>query len=310
MSKPNVPTIPGDILQFYERQLYRELSHMFEWHNLPKSIPVDYLETQLVKTGKVMFYYDDLIGHDVLMCEATGYNRHNLPTQARAFTPNTEGQETMVERNIVWLSDGELTEFDKEKSCVLIRNREDGQGMRDIVEHYAHRLALTQIALDTNLVWANIPFYFQVDSDEMRISIEKMFANLLTGKPFIMVDKYLFKDNQDKTGLPTDIPFIAKEIMDVRNEIMMKFREDVGIDTTGVDKAERVGKFEVDSNKQYTKTVLQIMLEQRQIACENINHFFGLDISVSVVGQEFLDHEEGGGEDGEGDGGTTPPTED
>src|SRR5690606_19058537 len=119
---------------------------------------------------------------------------------------------------------------------------------------------------------------FQVDSDEMRLSIERMFANIFGGKPFTIVDKHLLASNQDRTGVPAGIPYIGKELMDTRNEIMMKFRETVGINTAGVDKAERTNTLEITSNAQHTKTVLQIMLEQRQIACDNINAFYGLNV--------------------------------
>ena len=90
-------------------------------------------------------------------------------------------------------------------------------------------------------------------------------------------------------GVPTDITFIGKDLMDVQNEIMMKFKQTVGFDTSGVEKAERVLQAEIDSNTQHTKSVLQIMLEQREKACEAINAFFGTNISVALVGQRELE---------------------
>src|SRR5699024_363903 len=120
--------------------------------------------------------------------------------------------------------------------------------------------------------------------------------------------------DQTPTGLPTDISYIGKELMDTHNEIMMKFRQTVGIDTAGVDKAERTNTLEIMSNEQHTLTVLEIMKEQREIACDNINAFFGTSISVTTVGEDIeeqttKDQEEGGGEDSTGDSGTTQPIE-
>jgi hypothetical protein len=63
---------------------------------------------------------------------------------------------------------------------------------------------------------------------------------------------------------------------------MMKFRETVGFNTAGVDKAERVNTLEVQSNDQYTQTVRDIMLQQRQLAAESINKFFGVNVTVSI----------------------------
>lgn len=295
MARSDAPTIPDDKIHYYREQLYRELSHMFKWDNLPQTVPHDYLERTLIRNGYVLFYEDENIGLDVLRAEVMGYNRHNYPTSARTFTPTTnEEVRPQITRNIKRLSDSEnvIELFNPKTDGVLISNMEYGQNSREIVEHFAQRLALTQQAFDTNLVWTNIPYIFQVGNDEARLSIEKMFNQIFTGKPFTIVDKYLFADNKDRSGVPTGIPFIGKELMDTRNEIMMKFRETVGITTAGVDKAERTNTLEITSNAQHTKTVLQIMLEQRQIAAENINAFFGTNISVDVIGKEEIEQAE------------------
>lgn len=317
MARPNVPTIPDDKLRFFREKLYRELSHMFEWEGLPQTVPQDYLERNLVRYGKVLYYYTEEIGQDILRATVTGYNRHDLPTMARTWAPTTNREvEPQVERNIKRLEDGQhvADQFNEQTDGVLIQNMAFGHSCGEIVNHYAQRLALAQQAFDTNLMWANVPYIFQTDSNDTKLSIEKMFTEIFTGKPFIISDKSLYADNKDRTGIPSGIKFIGKELMDVQNEIMMKFRQTVGIDTAGVDKAERVNTMEIQSNDQHTKTTLQIMLEQRQIAADNINAFFGQNVSVKVVGvvdqeDQGEQPEEGGGEDGPGDGGTEEPIE-
>ena len=285
MARLKTPTIPDDKLDYYREQLFRQLSHLFIWENLPSTIPQDFIERTLVRQGQALFYKSKEIGHDVLYCTSTGYNRHNMPVEARTYTPNTTNQSFQVERRIRYLSDydGVENDFDEYQDGVLIRNMEFGQSSREIVDHFATRLYLAQQAFDTNLLWANIPYIFQTSSDDVRLSIERMFSSIFKGEPFIIVDKDLFIDNKDKTGEPTNIPFIVKDLFDVKNEIMMDFHQTVGIDTAGVEKAERTNTLEIQSNTQYTKTVLQIMLEQREKAVEAINKFFGLNISVSVL---------------------------
>jgi hypothetical protein len=311
MARPKAPTIPDDKLYFYREQLYRELSQMFKWEGLPTEVPVDYLERNLTRYGYVLFYYDDLIGHDVLRAEVTGYNRHGFPVQARTFTPNTTGESTQITRNLKRLSDGQTaaTDFDPSKDGVLIMNMATwegkGQPMGSIVDYFAERLALAQQAIDTNLLWANIPYIFQVGSDELRLSIEKMFSSVYNGEPFIITDKSLFTDNKDRAGIPTGIKFIGKELMDLQNEIMMKFREMVGFTTAGVDKAERVNTLEVQSNDQYTQTVRDIMLQQRQLAADSINAFFGVNVTVSINEPEQPTQTDQGGIDNGGSNGGT-----
>lgn len=303
---------------YYKEQLLRELGQMFKWKNLPESVPEDYLERTLVRSGYGLFYYSDEIGIDFLKCTATGYNRHNQPTQGRTWTPNTEGTAFNVTRNIKRLTDGEkeVEQFDQMKDGVLIQNMEYGQNMQYIVDFYARRLAKAQNAFDNSLTWANIPYIFTTDNDDTKLSLERMFVSAQEGKPFIIADKMLFADNKERAGVPTSIPYIGKELMDTINEIMMKFRETVGFNTAGVDKAERVNTLEIKSNDEHTYSVLNIMLKQRKIACEAANKFFNLSMEVGLAADMdleeiepyFEDEEEN--DNGRNDGGTpTPITE-
>ena len=307
MARDKTPTIPEDKIHYFREQLYSELSHMFTWEGLPENIPLDYLERNLVRNGFVMFYEDEKIGHDILRCTATGYNRHQFPTIAQVVTSSDDLQDYSQRRTIKRLSDGKaaVSTFNKKTDCVLIQNMDYGQNLDEIVNHFATRLALAQQSFDTNLMWTNLPYIFMSDSEDMRLSIEKMFASIFNGEPFIISDKMLFASNKDRAGLPTDIKFIGKELMDILNEIMMKFRERVGFDTAGVDKAERLVTAEVKSNNQHTRTCLEIMLRQREIAAAELNAFYGLSVTVKPTGEEeqaedmtnTLD-EEGGNEDG------------
>lgn len=318
MARPKTPTIPEDKIHYFKEQLFSELSHMFTWEGLPENIPVDYLERNLVRNGFIMFYEDEVIGPDILRCSATGYNRHQFPTIAQAVTSSDDLQDWSQRRSIKRLSDGTaaVEQFDKATDCVLIQNMDYGQNLTDIVDHFAARLALAQQSFDTNLMWTNVPYIFKVENEEMRLSIEKLFSEIFSGVPFVVTDKMLFAQNADRTGLPTDIKFIGKELLDTLNEIMMKFRERVGFDTAGVDKAERLVTAEVKSNNQHTRTCLEIMLRQREIAAANLNAFYGLTVSVKATGEveqaedmtQTLD--EGGAEDGTNNGGIKTPAAD
>lgn len=315
MARAKLPTIPDDKVMYFREQLYRELSHLFKWEGLPTTIPSDYIERNLVRNGRVMVYKHKDIGLDVLRAEITGFNRHDLPTNARSFTPTTNSETfPSVDRIIKRLADSEnaAEEFDEEKDCVMIYNMDFGENCSTIVEHFAERMGLVQQAFDTNILWANLPYIFQTESEDVRLSIEKMFSSLYTGEPFIIVDKELLVNNKDSAGKPTGIKFIAKEIMDILNELMMKFRETVGFNTAGIDKAERVNTLEIKSNDQHTESVVDIMLSQRQLAAETMNTFFGTNISVTLVGEvdiEDYEDEEGEEEDGIIDSGTQEPSE-
>ena len=183
MTTKGAPTIADDKIRYFEEQLARELSNLFVWENLPDTIPHDYLERNLIRSGFVLFYEDDKIGHDVLRCEVTGYNRHERPTHARTYTASTVSDTSNVTRRLRYLSDNkEITDtFDPTKDGVLIRNMEYGQSAWTIIKHYAYRLSLAQQAFDTQLLYANIPYIFATSDKDTKLSIERMFKSIFEG---------------------------------------------------------------------------------------------------------------------------------
>ncbi len=300
-----LPTIPDDKINFYREKLFREVSNLFIWENIPNEIPTDYLERTLVRHGRAMFFYDDsAYGYMALRAGIRGFNIYEQPTHAFAVAPNDQSLPSNYERTIVHNYDEEIG---KENSCVLINNMYGGESLWKIVDHYAYRLALIQQAFDTNALWQNIPVLISVSDDNVRLSLEKMFSDIFTGKPWIVLDKVLTLKEAMQAD-PITVDFLLDKLYDVKNEVYNEFKQTIGIDASAVEKRERVLVDEVTSNEQITETCLEIMLKQRKIACEEIKKVFGLNITVDYIGskekeEQATDDEplEGGADDGSSD---------
>ena len=277
-----LPTIPDDKIHFYRKKLTREVSNLFKWENLPNEIPDDYLENVLITAGSAMFFYDrNAYGYMVLECGTSGFNIYRQPTTAYAVAPNDENLPINYNKTIVYNYNEEL-EIDD--TCVLINNMYQGESLRDIIEHYAYRLALIQQAFDTNAIWQNIPVVFTVDDQTVKLSLEKFFGDIFTGQPWVIVDKQLLGKENGTQADPITIPYILDKLADAKNVIYNEFKATLGIDNIEVDKKERLIVGEMDSNKQHTKTCLDIMLSQREKACKELNRVFGLNVSIIVAG--------------------------
>ncbi len=276
-----LPTLPDDKINFYREKLFREVSNLFIWKNVPNEIPTDYLERTLVRHGRVMFFYDgDVYGYMALRAGIRGFNIYEQPTHAFAVAPNDQSLPYNYERTIVHKYNEEIG---KDKSCVLINNMYGGESLWNIVDHYAYRLALIQQAFDTNALWQNIPVLMSVSDDNVRLSLEKMFSDIFTGKPWIVIDKVLTL-KEAMQAEPITVDFILDKLYDVKNEVYNEFKQTIGINASAVEKRERVLVDEVTSNEQITETCLEIMLKQRKIACEEIKKVFGLNITVDYIG--------------------------
>lgn len=297
----DLATIPDDKFGFYRGQLIREVSNLFEWSGMPDEIPLDYVERVLITEGKVMFFYDPSVyGYMALACGVRGYNIYNKPTVAYAIAPNMEGIKIRYERIIVYQYNKNI---DPEKGCVLINNMYGGQSLLGIIDFYGRRLAMIQQAFDTNALWQNIPVLFPVPSDDVKLSIEKLFQKIYSGRPWVIVDELLAGGEKPVQGLPIDVPYRLDVLMDSLREVKQRFYETIGINTPGADKKERLLEDEVNANEQALDTALKVMLNQRKKACKEINKLFGLNVDVRVrehTPENYIEEDNGGGEPEDG----------
>ena len=291
----DLPTLPDDKIEFYRRKLWREVSNLFKWEGLPDEIPVDYLERILVRKGMALFFKDEeAYGYMALECAIKGYNMYRQPTTAHCTAPNDQGKKSYFQRTIIHKYDENVP---IEKAAVLINNMYNHEPLYEIIEHYAYRLTLVQNAFDTNALWQHIPVTWSVNDNNMKLSIEKWFVDMLSGKPLIMMDKTLLAGDNEIIGNVTEVPFLLDKLMDAKNEIYNEFKATIGLNAPGADKKERLVVAEATSNDESKETCLNIMLSQRKIAAEEINSVFGLNVSVDLAYSEEMEVEEDGTSD-------------
>lgn len=292
----NLPTIPDDKLNFFTDKLIREVSNLFIWKDLPDEIPVDYLESALIRDGRVMFFKDeDAFGYMALSATVKGYNIYGKPVEAVSTAPNTQGDKNYFKRLVV---QSYVTDIKPEDGCVLIENMYNGQSLMSIINFYAARMANVQKAFDTNALWQNLPVMWAVPDSKTKLSIEKLFEDIASGKPWVIVDQQLQAIGKEGVSAgAVEVPFLLDKLFDAQNEVYSAFKATVGINTTGADKKERLVVDEAKSNDQAIQTCLQIMLSQREKACKEINKLYGLNVRVNVL-QAQKEDDDGNRDDG------------
>lgn len=296
----DLPTIPGDKIAHFRLRLTREVSNMFAWSGLTElNIPVDRMEYALITQGRLMFFPEETYGYLVLPANATGFNIYSEPTRCRAVAPDGSKTFDFGERSIIY---GYTPDpFDTSTSCVLLDNMLFGESLHTIIEFYARRLAMIWSSMDTNLLWQNIPPIISVANENVRLSLEKLLADIYAGKPLIIKDDMLKLGNDSvQVGL-VEVPFIAKELMDAYQEVYNDFKTMVGIQASAVDKQSGVSESESSSNDQHVRTALDVMLSQRQKFCDLVNKVYGLSIAVDVVKNEKEDQDDGESDDRAGE---------
>lgn len=276
------PVIPDDKLLFYTEKLYRLVTNTFKWSNLPAEIPADYLENTLIRSGFAMFFRDPVFGHLVLPCATHGVNVYGSPIMAKAEAPSSINFNSF-ERTIVYDTNDPAQPG---TSCVLMKNLYGMRSLSSVVDFYAKRLDLAQKAFDVNLWEQMTPVMIPVRDKSQQLSVNKMVEDVLSGYPWIVLDELMFSGAKPIQSGLTKPDYRCDKLMDIIHEIENNFRIEVGINASGVEKAERVLQSEADSNNEAIQSMRDSMLSQRKKAAEIINHIFGLSVSVEFNAQE------------------------
>ena len=234
---------------------------LFKWENLPESCNARFLENCLFHHGKAVFVCDDTMGYlNLKVTPSDVLNVYNEPVHYHAYSHNYS------------------RDFHRDE-CVYIRNNLIELPTDFTISMYAERLALLDGAIGVNIHAQKTPIIIRCD-EKTRITVQKLYENYDGDTPVIYGSKNLVDKPLDV--LKTDAPFVADRLREEKTAVWNECLEFLGVNTNPADKKkERLIVNEVDSNNEQIDIQFESMLHTRQIACENINKMFGLNVSVS-----------------------------
>ena len=86
--------------------------------------------------------------------------------------------------------------------------------------------------------------------------------------------------------IPSPSPYLVDKLQIQKQEMERELLTFLGINNT-LEKKERLLQDETNSNNQFIKMSSDIGFKQRQLACEQINQMFGLNVRVIETQDEF-----------------------
>lgn len=257
----NLTDKKGLLKQFKENQLNKSLT-MFEWQNLPDTLPMVELEKMLQINGYAIIakYKGDVYAFNGGFCGQDPYNR---PTHVVINNPALKMNET----------------YKINGDCIVIKNDDMKQGLIKIYEYFGQRLIENQITMlmtDYNL---RMPFTISSSDDQTTQSAKDYLNKIIDGSLGVIGEQKLFKalsvtpTNSKQTATFSDLYGYQQFIIAQLNNI-------IGLATNNNMKRERLTTNEIEINKNASYPLVDNMLRNRQTAAEQINEMFGLDITV------------------------------
>lgn len=269
----NLTDKKGLLKQFKENQLNKSLT-MFEWQNLPDTIPMVELEKMLQINGYAIIakYQNNVYA---FQGGFTGQDAYNRPTQVIINNPALKMNET----------------YTINEDCIVIMNDDMKQGLIKIYEYFGQRLIENQITMlmtDYNL---RMPFTISSSDDQTTQSAKDYLNKIIDGSLGVIGEQKLFKA---LSVTPTNTKQTATfaDLYGYQQFIIAQLNNTIGLATNNNMKRERLTTNEIEVNKNASYPLVDNMLRNRQQAVEKINDMFGLDITVgysSIWGTDNTD---------------------
>lgn len=254
---------------YFSRYLIQKIISIYEFKNMPETWAENYFLFVLFTEGHIGIIDTARYGVIPQRCDLTGYNVFRLPRYMLVANSLLENQLPKLEIGI---------------NCELIKMQPDYAGPLDIVSTYAELLALCMESAGVNLLNSKLSFVFAAGNKTQAESFKKMYDQIASGQPGVVIDKELFNEdgsrNWDVFFQNLKQNYVTGDILNDMVKITDQFNTMVGIPNANTEKRERLITDEVNANNAETETLADLWLRTMQGDIKRVNKMFGLDLSV------------------------------
>lgn len=253
----------------YRRHISSMCMSRFKWEGLPDSIDERYLELTLLQQGLCVFYFDEEYDRFLaLKANASGMvNMYDNPT---SFTVIGN---SMVNKTLAG------------NDCVPIWANIYRYPEWDLIIKYAERLSNVETTIDQNIRAMRTPFIISANAND-KLTVQNAYKQIVEGQPVVIgTESFGPEDIMNKIQLfTTSLPHgVLSEVHSARSRIMNECLTMLGIMNTNTEKKERMVVEEATGSAGNVLAMRAIYMRQREIACEQINKMYGLNVSCKWV---------------------------
>lgn len=249
------------------RQLY---SSVFRWNNMPKEIDMLVVERWLMDIGHVAFFKDTELDEYIILpfTYAGKLDVYGNPVDITAYGSN--GYHRVLRR-------GEYVPI--YDNLLKVTNAR-------ILETYATRMAEIDRVIDVNIAAQKTPVLIEGDSDTID-GVKTAYNQFNQNEPVIVSHKGALQSTLSvyKTDAPIVFPQLQVQKKDMLDEILAF----VGILNVGRYKSQHMIRSEVLAINGLGFAERTVRNDPRDIAVNNINEMFGLNISVEYSSDHGVD---------------------
>lgn len=283
----NVNDVETGYNYWFNKLLLRCMS-IFNWGNLPESLPEREIELNILLTGHcVIFKHQDEI---VTQCTQLFNNQDSIyyyPNKAIYSNPKIKSDTLKIGVNAEIIYNTPLQDN-------IFYLPSDG-GMLTFISRYARMLADIESTLNIYTVNERLVSFPTASNDNTKNSLVRFFEKLAIGRREIISDNSIVEQFRNVDVVRTNIKDGVNDWIIARDKILEQFYRDIGVKMYNPKKAQ-VTEDEIESNSQVLLISLKDLLKERQQGVERVNKMFGTNITVEIS-EEFKQSEKGGADD-------------
>lgn len=235
---------------------------MFEWKNLPDTLPAVEIEKQLQTNG---FSIIAKVQGNIYAFQGgfSGQDPYNQPTKAIVNNPSLNYNGT----------------FTINDDCVIIKNDDMQQGLIHIYNKYGTLLIENQITMLMTDYNYRMPFTISSKDDTTTQSAREYLQKIIDGSLGVIGEAKLFDALKVTPTNNKGVNSFA-DLYGYQQFIEAQLNNTIGLATNNNMKRERLTTNEIEVNKNASYPLIDNMLRNRKQAVEKINKMFDLDINV------------------------------
>lgn len=251
------------VFENYCKYMFTRTQSMFVYKGLPDTIPVQWLESYLQRNGSCIIAKHEGKLYALLGNAGGEYDVYYQPTKYVVSNP--------------WLKLSK--EFEIGTDCVYCKNDYDATGLTPLISRYCGLMTenlLTVRVSDINMRMMNL---LSAADDDTVLSTKRYLEDLEAGKLGVIAEDGFF-DGIKLQGSSTGRSDYMIQFIELQQYLKGSLYNELGINANFNMKREAINGDEVALNDDALMPLIDDMLKQRRIMCDELNEMFGLDVSV------------------------------
>lgn len=276
--------------RYYYRYLLSRVLKMFQYKNLPDTIPHEILDRYLFEYGiacitkvedKLLVFFGNLGG------EQDAYYR---PSKFIVANPHIK-QQFEAEVDIVYpsqLADPTMAK-DGTQQGVLMRNDADWVGLHPLLARYAYLLAENTLTIRTADVMLRVVALLSANTDKERASCLEYLKTIDKGDMGIIGNSPFF-DGVKLQSPPSNNGSYLTQFIELQQYLKGSFFNEIGLVANYNMKREAIGKGESTLDTDSIFPLAENMLYTRREDLQKVNDMYGTDIEVDFSSSWLSNH--------------------